>query len=212
MISVVMPTMWKGEYYKRMLPMLDAHPLVGEIFIINNNCPATDHETLSKLTKLAHFQTKGNLFVNPSWNYGVHHGCFDKVCLYSDDVLFDINCLEEVYDKLTPENGVIGFHESSIFPNEESIYFCDWENPQITPIDSMHSRFGICMFMNKQSYYEIPYKLKIFYGDTFLFDQNKKMQKQNWQIQNYYAVTPMSTTSKQFKSILEQEHQYYEKG
>lgn len=213
MISVVMPTLWRGEHYKTMLPLLDAHPLIGEIFIINNNCPATDHETLGKLTKLVHFQTKGNLFVNPSWNYGVKHGCFDKVCLYSDDVLFDIKCLEAVNEQLTPENGIFGFHNTSIFPDMSCVFFCDWETPKVVPTNSLHYRFGICMFMHKESYYEIPNQFKIYYGDTYLFEENVKRGKQNYRIENYYAITPMSVTSKsaEFKGVLEKEKEEYGK-
>jgi len=109
MISIIMPTLWKGEYYKKMLPLLDSHPLVGEIFIINNNVPETDYETLEKLNKLVHYKTYTNMYVNPSWNYGARYSCFDKLCLYSDDVLFDIKVIDDVYPYITENNGVTGF-------------------------------------------------------------------------------------------------------
>ena len=96
-----------------MLPIFNDHPLIGEIIIIDNAPHKTDQE-IFKLEKVRYFAQTKNLYVNPSWNLGVELSNFDILCLYSDDVLFDINCLEEVYDKLTPENGVIGFHESSI--------------------------------------------------------------------------------------------------
>ena len=54
MISVIIPTMWKAEHLKRMLPMLDAHPLIGEIILIDNDRLKTDHELLKKISKLVH--------------------------------------------------------------------------------------------------------------------------------------------------------------
>jgi len=214
MISVIVPTMWRGEYYKQMLPLLDKHSLVSEIFIIDNDFNKTDYDTINKLNKIIHHKPCENLYVNPSWNYGVAHCNADKICLYSDDVFFDITCLELVYEYLTPENGVIGFDQTSVFKNIDSVYFSEWESKNMTISNNMHHLFGICMFMHKNSYHPIPDNYKIFYGDTFLYNKNMQNGKFNWNINNFYAVTSMGSTSnsEEFKNIvLEENFHFYRK-
>lgn len=211
MISVIMPTMWKGDHWKKMIPLLDVNPLIGEIIIVdndqNNNFMFKQH----LYNKIKHLKSDVNLFVNPSWNLGVSISKFENICLLSDDVFFDINCLNSVFEKITPENGLIGFSSSSIFVNEESIFFSEWEQKTINPINHIHHKFGICMFLHKSNYRTIPENLKIFYGDTFLFSQNIKRRKQNWQIENYFAVTAMGTTSKsdEFKGFFAEEKENF---
>ncbi len=212
MISIVMPTLWKGEYYKQMLPLLDAHPLVGEIFIINNNMPDTDEETLSKLKKITHYKTHGNMYVNPSWNYGVRYSSFDKICLYSDDVLFEPKVIDDVYPYITSENGVTGFAFETISEKETPIEFSDWETPKVVPTTMFHYRFGICMFIHKESYIPISKEYKVYYGDSTLFDGNILNGKQNYRLENYKVQTRMGTSSKLFNKVVERDHEAYKRN
>lgn len=212
MISIIMPTLWKGEYYKKMLPLLDSHPLVGEILIINNDVNQTDHETLNKLTKLVLYNANTNLYVNQSWNYGANRSSFDKLCLYSDDVLFDLKVIDDVYSFLTKNNGVTGFAFETISENNIPIDFMDWETPKIVETTLFHYRFGICMFVHKESYIQIPEEYRIYYGDSTLFDGNILNGKKNFRIENYYVMTKMRSSSKNFNDIIELDHQAYKRN
>ena len=87
MISIIMPTLWKGEHYKKMLPQLDSHPLVGEIIVVDNDTTSTDQQIFN-LKKLKYLPQKENVYVNPAWNLAVLEATCDSICLYSDDVLF----------------------------------------------------------------------------------------------------------------------------
>lgn len=208
MISVIMPTLWKGEHYKRMLPQFNQHPLVGEIFIIDNEITSTNKEILN-LNKVKHLPQSKNIFVNPAWNLAVNKISFDRLCLYSDDVLFDISVLNDIYPLLTSKNGTFTFASDSIFESEDKVYIAEWERKLIKPSIGFHYRSGVCMFMHKQSYYPIPEKYKVYYGDTHLFDLNLLNGKQNYQIENYVCITKMKTTSKFFNDIVKEDHDHY---
>jgi hypothetical protein len=217
MMSIIMPTLWKGEFYKNMLPIFDAHPLVGEIVIINNNATETDYVTIKKLTKAVVHTPTENIYVNPAWNYGVKVSKYDVVCLYSDDVLFDIDCLEQVYRTCTPDNGLVGFSIETISEKKSDLEslkkeLLPWQTLGVSPTPYMHYRYGICMFMHKSAYHEIPSEYKIYYGDTYLFDQNVLAAKQNYKIDGCVVATKMKTTSNNFSEIVKQDEEHFNKN
>jgi glycosyltransferase involved in cell wall biosynthesis len=214
MISIIMPTLWKGEYYKRMLPILNDHELVAEIIIINNDVNSTDTEIL-KLSKVRHLPQQTNIYVNPAWNLGVEESTQDVICLYSDDVLFDIKCLEMIYEKCKPENGMVGFSLETISEKSDDLNFlssqlASWETMQVTPCTFMHYRFGICLFMHKNAYFKIPEEYKIYYGDTHLFDQNVLNGRQNYKVDACAVATKMKSTTKLFNEVVESDKKLFQ--
>lgn len=209
-----MPTLWKGEYYKQMLPILNEHKLVHEIVIIDNDPSSSDQEIL-KLSKVRHLPQEENIYVNPAWNLAVEESTQDVICLYSDDVLFDIKCLEMVYEKCKPENGMVGFGLETISEKTDNLellanQLASWETMQVSPCTFMHYRFGICLFMHKNAYYKIPEEYKIYYGDTYLFDQNVLNGKQNFKIDGCAVATKMKSTSKLFDEVVESDKKKFE--
>jgi hypothetical protein len=211
MISIVMPTLWKGEFYKKMLPILSAHELVGEIIIIDNSPDNVDKEILS-LEKIKYLPQKENIFVNPAWNLGVEVSSYDRICLYSDDVLFDPSVIDAVYPFMSEDKGITGFAYESISENHQSLFRADWEIPQIVPTWTFHYRFGICMFMHKNSFHKISNDYKIFYGDTHQFDVNSSLNRQNYRIENYACMTKMKSSSRNFNSITEEDSRKYKEN
>jgi hypothetical protein len=208
MISVIMPTLWKPQHYKIMLPILNDHPLIGEIIIVDNDISKTDHEIL-KLEKVVHLPQETNIYVNPAWNLGVENARFDKICLLSDDVIFIPSCIEKVYEYLKPENGIIGFDaDSTISQSTDNPYdfpLLDFGfSSNITPLEKIHFTYGVCMFMHKESYTKIPESYKIFFGDVYLFQANKQNKKTNYRIMESMLLTLMHTTSHStgFKDIV----------
>lgn len=216
MISVIMPTIWKGEYYKQMLPVLNNHPLIGEIIVIDNNVNDTD-ESITKLSKIKHIKQKENIYVNPAWNIGVKIAQYDCICLYSDDVLFDTTCLELIYQYCKSEYGITAFSLETISEKSDNLEFikscfAPWESMQINAVNFMHYRFGICMFMHKTSYFDIPEEYKIYYGDTYLFDNNVLKGKQNFIVSGCAVATKMKSSSKFFDEVIENDKKYFYKN
>lgn len=216
MISIIMPTLWKGEYYKRMLPIFNEHKLIDEILIIDNDTNSTDQEII-KLSKVRHIPQKENIYVNPAWNLGVAEAKQEVICLYSDDVLFDIQCLEMIYEKCTPENGMVGFSLETISEKSDDLEYlasclAPWEVMQVTPCTFMHYRFGISLFMHRNSYYKIPEYYKIYYGDTHLFDQNVMNGKQHHKVDGCAVATKMKSTTKLFNEVVENDKRIFQEN
>lgn len=211
MISIIMPTLWKGEHYKKMLLLFDQHSSVGEIIIVDNDVTSTDQE-IFKLKKLKYLPQKENVYVNPAWNLAVLEATCESICLYSDDVLFDIDVLDQLNLLISEEKGIFTFSSDSIFVSEDQIYIAEWEQKNIAQSNGFHYRSGACMFMHKNSYYPIPDKYKVYYGDTHLFDTNTLNGKPSYEIQNYYCVTKMKTTSRFFDKIAKEDHQHYKES
>jgi hypothetical protein len=221
MISVIVPTMWKPQHMLRMLPMLDAHSLVGEIILIDNDTSKTNKEFLKTISKLNYWSFEdGNIFVNPAWNIGAKIAKYDKLFILNDDCLINLAKLDLIYDQITPENGMIGFSflsyctytieafdslSQSGFGEEISFEIID---PRMYPTRSgmPHPFYGSAYFTHKENYHVIPEDLKIHYGDLFNYVSNLKKGIHNYTIEDGLVMTNYSSTvSSISKDILNHE-------
>ena len=202
MISVIVPTIWKAQEIERMLPVLIDHDKIGEIIIIDND-PKARFFTLPSSDKIKVLKQKKNIFVNPAWNLGVQTAKYSKICLLSDDILFDENIFDLVYDKISDKNGVIGIDSLGI-----KNFFVKSPLMQIEPAtDLQHwDGFGTLMFMHKKNYLPIPQEMKIYWGDAWIYDYNSIQCRQNYILTKFCIKTQMRTSSSGFsKNILEEE-------
>jgi hypothetical protein len=209
MISVIIPTMWKAEHLKKMLPMLNSHPLIGEIILIDNDMSKTDHELLKQISKLVYWTfDEGNIFVNPAWNFGASIAKYDKLFILNDDCLINLKCLENIYNFVTPKIGMLGYSFlsyctytidafetlcSSGFGSEISFEIID---PGKFPDRSgmPHPFFGSAFFIHKDNYHNIPSDFKIYYGDLFNYIQNLKNGCNNYTIEDGLVMSQYSST------------------
>jgi len=182
MISVIIPTMWKPVHIMHMLPILESHELIGEILIIDNDTSKTNPD-IHKYSKVRHLPQQENIYVNPAWNLGVKLSKYDKLCFLNDDVIFNTNCLEYLYDKINPDNGLLGFSEMSycgfspeVFDTVQStglgnkvfLEKCNiYANSEMSGMP--HTYYGCCMFLHKSRFFPIPSEFKIYYGDLFVY-------------------------------------------
>lgn len=208
MISVIVPTMWKPKHMLRMLPMLDRHPLVGEIILIDNKKENANNDLLKSLTKLNYLQQEQNIFVNPAWNLGAQVASYDKLFILNDDCLVNIVEFDKIYDFITPQIGLLGFSKLSYCTYTIDAFdtLCNSGfgigleiesiDPRMHPNNSgmPHIYYGSAMFVHKQNYIAIPEEFKIYYGDLFLYVSYLKQGLQNYEIENGLVVTDNSTT------------------
>ena len=182
MISVIVPTMWKAEHIMYMLPILENHHLIGEILIIDNDTSKTNPD-IHKYSKVIHLPQKENIYVNPAWNLGCKLAKNEKLCFLNDDVIFNTDCLDFLYEKINPLNGVLGFSEmsycgfapdtfemvkatglgSEVYLEKTDIYM----NHETSGMP--HTYYGCCWFIHKSRYFPIPSEFKIYYGDLFIY-------------------------------------------
>jgi len=215
--TVVVPTMWKYEPFKAFLNDLLQHENVGEVILIDNDPRHTPH-TLPNHSKLRYKTFGTNIFVNPSWNWGVENAAFDYVCILNDDMKFDLNVLEDLKATLEdPNTGVCGIIPGVAQYGQPPVTDGNYSIVPWAP-DIHQFGYGCLMFVNKNSWTHIPDDLKMYYGDYFIFDTFLASGKTNYCILNMKHETPYAQTceplyiedANRMKALQEKEGLIYE--
>ena len=157
--SIVIPTMWKSDFLKKMLEIYENSELVKEIIIIDNK--PEDKFDLLKYKKIIYWTKGENIFVNPAWNIGVKLSNYNLI-LANDDILIE-NLNDVLSEILLNEYDIIG-----ISWGQESIAKLTIEQVFDFPIN------GYGCFMYVKNFINIPNELKIWRGDYIQFINNPK--------------------------------------
>jgi hypothetical protein len=192
LFTVVVPTMWKYEPFVDFLNELLNNSNVGEVILIDNDPTRTP--VLRASSKLRYITFGSNIFVNPSWNYGVENASYDYVCILNDDLTFDLSVFNGVRPVLDNDTtGVIGITPGHKEYNQTPVTDGKY---QIVPWqEGMHQfGYGCLMFVNKNNWTHIPDELKIYYGDYFIFDNHLANNRINYCIVNMFHNTPYAQT------------------
>jgi hypothetical protein len=209
--------MWKYEPFKDFLNELLEHENVGEVILIDND-PLKTPLRLPSSNKLNYKTFGTNIYVNPSWNWGVENAQYDNVCILNDDMKFDLNVLEDLKVILNdPNTGVCGIIPGIEGYSQPPVTDGNYEVVPWTP--GIHQfGYGCLMFVNKNNWVHIPEEIKIYYGDYFIFDTFLSTGKTNYCIINMKHETPYAQTTGVFHiedaenmaSLQEKEGQIYE--
>lgn len=206
-----MPTIWIGQRYIEMLPLYEENPLIGEVIIIDNDTSNFDEDVL-KYSKVVYVPMQDNIYVNPAWNLGAKMAKYDILCFANDDISVDLRFLDKALEYLTSENGMLGMYERVFKDTKaESInQVKDLEDRSIIrPAAKMDGRYANFFLTHKESYHHIPDELKIHYGDVYLFEKNIKMNKQNYEMADGYAIAILGSSSNFFKEITKKDREFY---
>lgn len=182
MYSVVALTMWKCDRFQQTLRELSKHPLVGEIILIDN----TSNDLKIELPKLVHILEGKNTYINPAWNKGVSLAKYDKLLILNDDLWFDWNILNIVEPYVNEEIGMIGMAEEN-FDNPLSEF-------GLEPINHRNGGFACAFFIHKNNWINIPFEMKLWGGDDWLFVKNRNNGKQNYKIVGFKLEGEVSGT------------------
>jgi len=179
MISVIMPTMWKGKTAWKTIRELIEQPAVGEFILIDNSEEDNGNKPFARNfgNKLVYIEEGKNTYVNPAWNKGVKLAKFDKLLFVNDDVETDWSFVNALEEYITADRGMIGAGVSCWQYNET------YEGSGgVVPIGHRPNCYGCVFGIHKESYVEIPDDLKVHYGDDWLFT---KSGKGNYEIINW---------------------------
>lgn len=166
MISVVMPTIWRGSCIENELPKLLECSDVFEIILINNSPQNTPswYEQYKNNNKILEIKLSRNVYVNPAWNIGVAASSSKYVMLHQDDISFDdYHFLKDILNKLENENVLIGC-DAGCFKNNENTGIV------FNNINQRTYGYGCSMFFRKSSYKNIPSFYKLWKGDDCLIE------------------------------------------
>lgn len=154
--SVIVPTMWRGEYLLEMLEQLISSDSIEDVIIIDNDPTKTPHLPVN--SKINYIRNEKNIYTHASWEMGVTAATTNHLMFLSDDVKFDINYVPTILEKL--ERGVvIGAHPDA------------WNSD--TPFEfkrlpyHVHS-WAVLFFMKKEDWKPIPEGLKVWFGDNWI--------------------------------------------
>ena len=180
--SVIIPTIWSPgeEFIFKLLVDLNACPHVGEIILIDNKVSPT--RSLPRIKKLKHYPMDKNIFVNPAWNLGVNVAQYEYICLLNDDINTDWSVFSRFNEFFNDHSEVKeGFSAKSIgiIGLDQSCLKATRAEPSFKFVSSRPLFYGMMMCMHKTTYSNIPNNIKIYSGDTFIFDTAKGKAKSN---------------------------------
>lgn len=179
--SVIIPTLQCSDLLIPLLDTYEAHPLVGEIIVINNSPNPLPYG--GKKTSV--LQMNRNIFVNPAWNLGVSVASYPLLAISNDDISIDPTILDFVSTLLTARDiGMIG--------GPSPKYHTGADRTRLLPAYRRGDGFGILMFMPRANYVAIPSELKIWAGDDYLFHSQVS---RNYVFKGFRVATPGGVTS-----------------
>ncbi|HSO69495.1 MAG TPA: glycosyltransferase family 2 protein [Arachnia sp.] len=195
--SVVIPTLQRSRELWTLVEQCAAHPLVGEVLVINNAPEPLSWES----PKVRVLQQSRNIFVNPAWNLGAREARYPFLAFVNDDVRFG----DEVFDECARvlRRGLfamVGPDHPCFEPTEYSKPISHRVAPEFNLV------FGTFMCLRREDYVPIPDKLRIWGGDDFLF---WGQHRPNAVLVRTRFRTEMSTTSSdpEFMAWRERERQ-----
>lgn len=154
--------MWFSDKIISVITSFNESKFIDEIILIDNNKKAA--LDISQFKKVRHIQPDDNLYVNPSWNIGISLCKNENVVISNDDLV--VNNLDDVLiDSNIDEYDLIGLDYVNINKGIGLVFRKE--------ISVMQKGFGCFLITKKSKYVNIPDEIKIWYGDSFLFNSIK---------------------------------------
>ncbi len=154
--SVIIPTMWRGEFILEMLDRLIQSEVVEDVIIIDNAPNSTPK--LPWHEKIKYVYNEENIYVNASWQMGVDMSDTTHLVFLNDDVKFDESYLPQILERMD-RGVVIGAHPDAWNPNAKF---------EFKPLDHKVHSWGVLFFVRKEDWKPIPQDLKIWFGDDLV--------------------------------------------
>lgn len=192
MITLVIPTLWMGgkinEIVSNFLKLAEEDI---ELILIDN----TNSNFYTADKKIVLVKPSENLFVNPSWNIGVNLAKNDIVCIANDDIIFNLQTLINNIDLFKGKDfGMAGLD----MKGQSKELNKDSDIITLTPTTYRGFGFGCFFIVQKNKWKNIPDKMKIFYGDDWLFHKCTINKYKTFFLSGLKWNGKFETTSKKF--------------
>ena len=182
MIDVVIPTMWMAKGFDQALQIYTNHNKVAKIIVIDNNHRSRPTWSVLKHDKVELVCYNKNIFVNPAWNEGYYRATSDILGIINDDISVSNEVIDMVCDFKFEPGDLIGvnlrgkannYRIDDHIDTAEEIRKLNYNDNH--PIGGQAWAFGICLFMLRESYHEIPSLYQVWYGDDYLAQRSKRV-------------------------------------
>lgn len=185
-ISIIIPTLQRDvTVLNNLIASFLRDKTVGEVLVIDNSTKGFNYDD----DRVRVIVPQENMFVNPSWNYGVENSKYEYIALANDDIKIPDKLCARVLEKFTNEIGIIGMSSKNVIDTRDkngnvildinTVDIGDAGEIKLEPTDFRTLNFGVLMFFKKTNYVKIPNELKIFFGDDWIIEKAKKLGKQN---------------------------------
>lgn len=200
MFDVIIPTLMKTkiDVFQYSLECLIKSPIINKIIIIDNTDNSKFFDTFKNLIneKFIIVDNNENLYVNPAWNFGIQLCTSEFYLLLNDDILCSsivLDQMQHVFD--ASDIGIVTVKtDDNISINEYKKIIKGYIGKDIQITEKIpNGRIGHFIAGRVNQWIDIPKKLKIFYGDDFIYEQNK--------IKNMKAVMLLSCLLSHFQSM-----------
>lgn len=202
MIDIVIPTMWRANNIVSNLEQYLETPVVNKVILIDNNRSQRPTHDIFKHPKLELVDYGRNIYVNPAWNEGYQRSTQPIVAFINDDITVYPELLMGIANTDFTNVDIIGVNLRSgkdnytigEYTGPDKIARLDYDKTK--PIGGQAWAFGICMFIKRESYHEIPSLYQIWYGDDYLVQH----------VDNVYALMTNKIKGVISKTLVELEH------
>lgn len=174
-IDISVPTMWYDDQFISRLERYCNCKSINKIFIVDNLKSKRPQSEILNHEKIKIICYGTNIYVNPAWNEGYYRSEADVLCLLSDDVFVEEDIFDLVSQLDITEIDIIGAYLKGSIDNFHITHHSDGEEKLIKldvnkniPIGTQVYAFGVCMFVKRSSYKEIPSLYKIWFGDDYV--------------------------------------------
>ena len=212
-ISVVIPTLLKNtDVLFRLINTLDADSFVKEIIVINNSDKNFSHDS----PKVKIVQSKANMYVNPSWNYGIKIAKYPLCALFNDDLLVCDGFCGQVARLIQKEQnfGCCGMDKNFVH-NTQNVSTPKFAKAslKIDNLDIPINCWGCIIFVKKRDWVDIPDDIKIWWGDDFIRFTQVQNKRQVFKISGAPVshLGSLSSANKNFNPIKRKDTLLYSK-
>ena len=187
---------------------------VGEIIIINNAQAQIPFDITDGRVTILPQAT--NLYVNPSWNWGVKLAKFDYIAIVNDDIVPIGRRISQILEKGWLKDKKVGLLGIDIWckrrvddislldtsDSKERFYLCE------LPICDGIGDWGAFIMGRRDSFYEIPEQLKIVWGDHYMIRKNRMDGKKCYMVKDLpcFHIHSCSCGSKEFEAVCAADH------
>ena len=210
-VSVIIPTLLKNiDILTRLISTLNSDNFVEEVIIINNSQKIFSNDS----SKVKIIQSKKNMYVNPSWNYGVEISKNQLCALFNDDLLVCDGFCGQVAKLIEKEKnfGCCGMDDGFI-NNTKNV-----TTPELGKIllkkdelGRLINYWGCIIFIMKKDWIPIPNSMQIWCGDDFIRLKQHNQGKDIFKISNTYVshLGSLSCSEKSFYPVKERDIRAY---
>jgi predicted O-methyltransferase YrrM len=182
MIDIVIPTMWMAKDFDQALEIYTNHVKIAKIIVVDNNPKSRPQWSVLNHAKVELVSYNRNIFVNPAWNEGYYRARSDILGIVNDDIVVSADVIDMVGNFPFESGDLIGvnlrgrqnnYRIDDVIDTAEEIVRLPYDDTK--PIGGQAWAFGICMFMMKESYQEIPSLYQVWYGDDYFAQRAKRV-------------------------------------